>query len=122
MKIAGNRATLRGWDPEVGATGVQNHLEGLWGRAKPNFGEIYVSNQRFGRKKRKYMLSVHTLSVEEIINQDIVASFDMGCIFEHLLHVMGRSDAHVLLPESLDVGVDVDILLKSGQRFHPVQD
>ena len=57
---------------------------------------------------------MHTLSVEEIINQNIVSFVDMGSIFEHFLHVTGRSDAHVLLPESLDVGVDVNILLTCG--------
>ena len=57
---------------------------------------------------------MHTLSVEEIINQNIVSFVDMGSIFEHFLHVTGRSDAHVLLPESLDVGVDVNVLLTCG--------
>jgi hypothetical protein len=53
----------------------------------------------------------HTLSVEEVINENVVSGIRMRCLLKHLLAVAGWPDAHVLLAESTSMVFDVQVLL-----------
>lgn len=41
MEVAGDRAALLGRNPQVGASGVENDLEGLWRSSNGDLREIY---------------------------------------------------------------------------------
>jgi hypothetical protein len=47
VKEAGNRAALRGRDPQVGAACIENDLEGLGRGTDFNFGEVLDGNVRY---------------------------------------------------------------------------
>ncbi len=54
----------------------------------------------------------HTLRIQEVVDKYTVSLIGMdGSVFEHLIDVAMRSDAHVLLTERLNVRVDINILL-----------
>lgn len=40
VEVAGDRAALLGWNPEVGGAGVEDDLEGLWWIAEGDLGEV----------------------------------------------------------------------------------
>lgn len=53
----------------------------------------------------------HTLSVEEVVDQDIVTLLDMD---SSVLHVRLGIAAEVLLAQGVDLILDVDVLLPAG--------
>lgn len=61
MKIAGDWATFRAWDPKVGTTSVENDLEFLGRSSKRNGREIYVALASIVNKGR-YSYIVHSES------------------------------------------------------------
>ena len=61
----------------------------------------------------RYETALHTLRVQEIVDRHRVGAFigmDRG-VSEHLIPMALRSNSHVLLAKSLDVGINVRIFL-----------
>lgn len=115
VEEAGDGVALRGRNPQVGAAGIENDLEGLRGGADGDLGEICrcaLEDAMDG--SRRVTL---TLSVEEVAHGDDVTALGMdGGLAEHLLHLILGSDAHILLAEVLDMVVDAGAseLLREG--------
>ena len=81
--------------PEVGAAGVEDHLELLRRRADGDVGEV--------------------LCIQEVADGDWVVLLGLNGVFalvaaEELFEMSLWPNAHVLLPEGLHVLVDVGIL------------
>ena len=92
VEVAGDGSTVGRWDPEIGATSVQNDLELLRWVADGNLGEV--------------------LRIQEVVNRDKVAILGViRLLLEHLLGVAVRANAHVLLTQTADVVGDVGALL-----------
>jgi hypothetical protein len=58
VQVAGDGTALGGWDPEIGATCIQDDLEVLWWRANGDFREVYGSGSALFHYQFRY-ISVH---------------------------------------------------------------
>lgn len=87
---------------EKSVPAVSTHSQ-MWLGKKP-------SHQRSKEREQK-----HTLCVEEVVDEDVVPrlSFDGSLLLEHVLLMLFRADAHVLLAERLDLDINLGTFLQA---------
>lgn len=69
MQVAGDRATLRTGNPEIGAAGIKDDLELLGRRSEGNRAEVYSSSVSQWRQPQESFI---TLCVQEVLNRNIM--------------------------------------------------
>lgn len=117
MEVAGDRVALRGRNPEVGAAGVEDNLEGLGRSAEGDLGEVWNELVVVMYCCGHGGVARRTLGIQEVADGYRVRSVgDVGSL-EHLLHVGLRLDAHVLLSK-LETSENASNM-RAGERHLP---
>lgn len=112
VEVAGDGVALRRRNPEIRATGVEDDLECLRWRTDGDLGEVCISKALVLETSLDRPEGL-TLGVEEVVDEDIVATLGMNLIFlEELVDMLGRTNSHVFLSQRAHLVVDVDIVLR----------
>lgn len=111
MQVASDRAALGRWNPEVGATGVENDLEGLGRSPEGDLGEVWALSATAQEQLSMRKPAQRTLGVQKVRDGHGMCSVCDIRRFEDLLNVRLMLDAHVLLSEGLRLLVEVGVLL-----------